>query len=349
MRVSACLLLALGLSAFTAAAAGQIRPGAHLQYDILRFDRGPTGLVDADGWRRVRLSLAGRSATGVDARAQYDFEADVWTDLFVRLPFGNGRLSLGQLKPPFSADALLSDSQSLLTENSAAGVFAPGRRLGVQYARGTLAMMLYGRDLAGLGPDFGVGVRAFRHGSLGDTRWHLGGSAALESPQDASLRLRLRPEAGPRGGSWHSSATIPTERLQRLGVEAGLQHGRLFLLGERLHLQFDADVGPARSADGGYLLAAWTLHGEPRLYSGGLFTMPEGLAGRLGQVELVARYSSVDLPASGETDLGQRGASLGLNAQFGKLWRVQLVHSAGSRESDRADANLWTLRLQLLY
>lgn len=349
MRVSARLLLALSLSVLTAPAAGQIRPGAHLQYDMLRFDQRPTGLVDADGWRRVRLSLAGKSSAGIEARAQYDFEADAWTDLFVRLPLGGGKVSLGQLKAPFSADALLSDSQSFLTENSAAGVFAPGRRLGVQYAKGTLALMLYSRDLAGLGPELGLGIRAFHHGSLGAARWHLGGSAALEAPQEASLRLRLRPDAGPRGGSWHNSATIATERLRRLGVEAALQHGNLFLLGERLHLEFDADVGPARSADGGYLLAAWTLHGEPRIYSGGLFTMPEGVAGKLGQVELVARYSSVDLPAFGEADLGQRGASLGLNAQFGKLWRAQLVHSASSRESDRAEADLWSLRLQLLY
>jgi phosphate-selective porin OprO and OprP len=343
------IALALAALCFTAAAAAApIKPGTLLHYDLTRFeDTAPAALRDASGWRRARLSLSATLPGGGDAKIEHDFSSDTFTDVYLRFPVAGGRLWLGQFKQPFSADALLSDAQHFTTESAVVGAFAPGRRLGLQYARGGLAASVYGRDLHDAGPDLGIAGRWFgSRGNVDSGLWHYGGAVAWEKPPDDRVRIGLRPDVGPRSGSWVSSGALATDDLQRLGLEGGYQHGRLLLLGELLQLRLDdAPGGRTRHADGGYITAAWTLRGSPRGYSNGLFTLPKGVAG-IGQVELVARYADVSLPRASAGSIGQQGLSLGLNAQIGRHGRLLLDRHASERSTDGADAALWTLRLQ---
>jgi phosphate-selective porin OprO and OprP len=346
-RTLSVLVLALVLAPIGAGAANAIKPGTLLQYDLTRFeDTPPTTLRDASGWRRTRLSLTAALPGGGDAKIEHDFTSDTFTDVYVRVPLAGGRLWLGQFKQPFSADALLSDAQHFTTESAAVGAFAPGRRLGVQYARGGFAASAYGRDIHDAGPEFGVASRWFgSHGDIDNGRWHYAAALAWERPQDARIRIGLRPDVGPRSGSWLSSGTLAADDMQRLGVEGGYQRGQLLLLGELLRLRLDDGVGATRHADGGYLTAAWTLRGDPRSYSGGLFTLPKATAG-IGQLELVARYAELSVPRADGSRIGQEGLSLGLNVQLGRHGRLMLDRHASERSTDDADAALWTLRLQ---
>jgi phosphate-selective porin OprO and OprP len=345
-RILPALALSLALP-FPATAAPAIKPGTLLHYDLTRFeDTPPAPLRDASGWRRARLSLTATLPGGGDAKVEHDFASDTFTDAYLRFPLAGGRLWIGQFKQPFSADALLSDAQHFTTESAAVGAFAPGRRLGVQYARGGFAASVYGRDIHDAGPDLGVGTRWFGHrGDIDGGLWHYGAALAWEQPQEARIRIGLRPDVGPRSGSWLSSGTLAADDMQRLGVEGGYQRGRLLLLGELLRLRLDDGVGATRHADGGYLTAAWTLRGDPRSYSGGLFTLPKATAG-IGQVELVARYADLSLPRASAARIGQEGLSLGLNAQVGRHGRLMLDRHASERSTDDADVALWTLRLQ---
>jgi phosphate-selective porin OprO and OprP len=350
LSVRLCSGLAVLLLSPLALAQPALKPGLFLHYDLSRIDTAaPAPLRGASGWRRARISLAASWDNGVDAKLEHDFSSDTFTDAYLRLPLAAGRLWLGQFKQPFSADALQSDSQALLTESSVAAAFAPGRRLGLQYARGGFAASVYGRDLHGSGPERGIALRGFgQRGSAATGLSHFGASAAREWPQDDLTSLRLRPDLGPRSGSWLATGTHGAQTLQRVGVEAGWQRGRGLLLGEVLRLRAEAADGRSRSADGASLTAAWTLHGASREYRNGLFATPKP-AGALGQLELVARYARIDLPHAAGGEIGQRGGSLGLNAQIGSHGRLMLARHHQRRVPDDADVAAWTLRLQLLY
>jgi phosphate-selective porin OprO/OprP len=337
----------VALLCLIAPAAAQPRLGAHLQYDLTRFGHAPAPLQDASGARRLRLSLAIGESGRPEARLQYDFESRSWTDAYFRLPLAAGTLTVGQFKPPFSADTLISDSQALFTENAASGVFAPGRRLGVQYAGKRAAVALYSRDLSGAGPEVAAAARGFATAGDEQRRWHGGISLAAERHASGSFRQRLRPEVGPDSGSWVSGPAFSADRSLRGGIEAGLQNGRWLLLGELFRTDFEADERASGNLHGGFLTAVWSLHGAPRSYKSGLFIEPKPVAGRLGSVELAVRYSDVALHSA--TGAGQRSLSIGLNAQVSGHWRLQFDRHDVRRDSDRRDAGAWTLRLQYLY
>ncbi len=356
-RLPALCVVALGVACLAGSLPllAQPRIGAHLQYDVSRFSSAPTPLQDTSGFRRARLSLSTGESGQLETRLQYDFEAQRFTDALIRWPLGDAQLLVGQFKPPFSADALLSDSQSFFTENATVGVFAPGRRLGLQYSRNDIALALFGRDAHGVGPNLAASLRGFRDFGGESQSWHVGASLLAERASSASRRIRLRPEAGPDAGSWVSSPSFVTDQNVtdqnwHAGIEVGHQRGNWLLLGELLSSRYASDSLDSRRATGGYLTSAWTLHGSPRMYKGGIFSDPKPLAGKLGSVELAVRYSSVALPSGLEpTAIGQHTLSIGLNAQIGSGWRLQLDRHDSRRDSDSRRAGLWTLRAQWLY
>ncbi len=347
LRQAAFAALALVLSA---AAAAQPKPGLFLHYDLTRTDDEARGLHDANGWRRTRLSLDHAPRDGWKLRAQYDFTADAWTDLFLAAPLAGGSLTVGQFKPAFSADALLSDGQSFFTESAVGGAFAPGRRLGAAWTRGGWTLGAYGQALDGRGPDAALVARGIADGDWGDgARWHVGASLASERPQDDRFSISLRPDGGPAQPSWLGSGSLAADRVDRIGLEAGLQRGDWLLLGEHLQARIDTLGGAGRRADGQLVTLAWTVHGDPRKLKGGLFTTPDARPGALGAVELALRYAEVEAPRADGSRRGSDSLALGVNAQVGRYARLQLSRHRHSRDFDDADAALWTLRVQLQY
>lgn len=351
--LSAAGLLALAIACPPALAGEALEFGAFAHYDLIRFDEAPTPLDDASFWRRGRISAGGKFANGVDWKVEYDFVPDAWTDAYLRVPMAGGKLWIGQYKQPVGQEALLSDKAALFTESTLAGAFAPGRKLGVQYVRsqdwGTVAVSVYGRDIHDAGPDSAVAARWYRaFGSADGGLLHLGASAAVENPQSPTIRLRLRPETGPDGGSWLSTGNLPLDRQTRYGLEGAWQRDRLLIQGEWMGSRFDAPGTGHRSGDGGYLAAAWTVHGAPRAYKDGLFGTPSQGDSLVGAVELVARYSWIDLPLAGGGGIGQDAWTVGVNAQAGKYWRLMLDYTAADADDGR-DADALTFRTQFAF
>lgn len=346
--------LIASLIAASSPSCADVHLGAQLQYDLGRFANAPAPLRDANAWRRARLSLTSEQFAGGEVKLQYDFAASRWSDAFYRRPVSSGQLMIGQFKPPFSADTLLSNSQSFFTENAASDLFAPGRRLGLQFSRSNFAAAAYGRDLHGNGPEAAFALRGFWPWGSENARWHVGAAGGMEHPASAPQRLRLRPEAGPDSGAWVSSPVFESRQTSRVGLELAHQRARWLVLGEAYQARYEDPGLRDQHARGGYLTSAWTLYGGPRAYRGGLFVEPTRIAGQIGSIELALRYAHADLPATAaELDhLGdgrQRSYSVGLNAQLGLHWRLQLNHHAVRRHQQPDGVTLWTARLQWVY
>jgi phosphate-selective porin len=228
----------------------------------------------------------------------------------------------------------------------------PLRLQGAQagWARGGWTLGAYGQALDGRGPDAALVARGIADGDWGDgMHWHLGASLSSERPQDDRSSISLRPDGGPSQPGWLGSGTLAADRVDRIGLEAGLQGGDWLLLGEHLQARLDAPGGGSRRADGHLVTLAWTVHGDPRKPKGGLFTTPDPRPGALGAVELALRYAEVELPRADGSRRGSDSLALGVNAQVGRHARVQLSRHRHARDFDDVDAALWTLRVQFQY
>ena len=352
-RTAAILLLAL--SPLLAAAEGlNPRLSANLQYDWIDFAKPePRPLRDLADWRRQEIGLLVDIPGGYGLKAEYDFEGEIWTDAYLRGPVGPLRMTVGQFKTPYGMEFLTSSRALLFTENSVAGAFAIGRRLGVmgewlQANRG-LQVALYGPDIEGAGADDGIAVRGFHSAQHGDdARWHAGVAVATESPREPNARIRLRPELRSPDPAWLDSGTLAElDGLHRGSAELGWQRGPLLLQGEWLQARFSGDR-PTRSLRGGYVQASWTLHGEARGYKDGLFATPKPVSG-LGAVEVAMRYSHISLPIAAGGERQQDDVSLGLNVQYGQFLRFMIDRHHAERDRGAPDADLWSVRAAFMF
>lgn len=345
--VAAALILAL---AGNAAAVDLPKVSGYLQYDLTRFDDSVPPLRDASQWRRVRLAFAGKLGA-VDYKAEWDPIADAWTDAYFRFAAAGGKITVGQFKQPFGLDALPSDRVATFIESATSNAFASNRRLGVQYLREdadyTFAVSGYSKDIKEGGPDQGFGARYTRVIRSGDDLIHLGAAAAQESLSNSRYSVSLRPDTSPNANSWLRSGTIRAHDLYKAGVELGWQHGPLLLTSEWMHSQTDGN-GPTRDLSGGYVAAQWTLLGGPRLYEHGVFTGQPTVAGKLGALDLVARYSQIDIPLAAGGGNGQQTLLLGVNALIGSNWRLQLDYF-DAKAHDSRDASGILARVQLAF
>ncbi|MCK7595262.1 OprO/OprP family phosphate-selective porin [Pseudomarimonas salicorniae] len=349
--LSAATLLALGLpSGAEALELGPVKIKGNFQFDTVFVDSAPAPIDDVDSWRRREFGFSTTLAEKYEMKVEYDFNSDAWTDVYLRFPAGGAKLTVGQFKIPFGPEVLASSSQLLFTESSAGSLLAPSRRLGVQYARGGdswgMQAAVFGQNLQNSGPDLGVAARAWGwRGNAESGIFHFGLAGTQESPQNNSLRFRLRPEIGSFGPNWVDGGSFRNvDDFRRTGLEFGWQRGNVAVFGDWSHGDFDGES--SRSVQGTTLQASWTVHGAPRAYdsSSGLFVGPKATEG-LGQIELALRYSDARLPRVAGGENGHDGFSVGTNVQYGKHLRFMLDRHMNERDSDGADAELWTFRV----
>jgi phosphate-selective porin OprO/OprP len=137
---------------------------------------------------------------------------------------------------------------------------------------------------------------------IGHTLLHLGVSLRHGRPEDRQLRLRSRPE------SFQAPYVVDTgvfdaDAIDMSGLEAYYRSGPL-LLGSEIFIQnVDSTSTGNPQFNGGEVFVAWNVTGETRPYkpAGGYFNAvsparPVGMGGP-GAIELVLRYSDVDLDA----------------------------------------------------
>jgi phosphate-selective porin OprO/OprP len=190
---------------------------------------------------------------------------------------------------------------------------------------------------------------------------HLGLGYSRRSPTNDSLTISSKPEANLAPS--YITATVPTETLDLMGLEAALVLGPLTLMGEYSLASIDGDAGSPNDPDfaGYYLQASYFLTGESRGYrkAQGCFDTPRpeenflGEKGGLGAWELAGRISSLDL-----TDDGIDGGQLD-DLTFGVNWylnyntRVMLDYILSDLDPTGAGAdgstNILAFRVQFAF
>jgi phosphate-selective porin OprO/OprP len=188
---------------------------------------------------------------------------------------------------------------------------------------------------------------------LSRTLLHLGVSLRDGKPEDRQLRLRARPE------SFQAPYVVDTGVFDAQGsftsgLEAYWRSGSL-LLGSELFLQnVDSDSTGDPSFNGGEVFVAWNITGETRPYkpAGGYFlavspSRPVGQGGP-GAIELVLRYSDVDLDAGTLRGGRYRRITPMVNWHLSDNIRLEFAYGVG--ELDRFDVTgktrFFTMRTQ---
>ncbi len=188
---------------------------------------------------------------------------------------------------------------------------------------------------------------------LAHTLLHLGVSLRDGKAEDRKLRLRARPE------SFQAPYVVDTNVFDAQGsftsgLEAYWRSGPLLLGGEVFLQDVDSESTGNPSFNGGEVFVAWNITGETRPYkpSGAYFlavspTRPVGQGGP-GAIELVLRYSDVDLDAGTLRGGKFRRITPMVNWHLSDNIRFEFAYGVG--ELDRFDltgkARFFTVRTQ---
>jgi len=133
---------------------------------------------------------------------------------------------------------------------------------------------------------------------------HLGLGLMHHGPDSGETRFAGRPESNV-ADKFTDTGDFPANHANQLSLEGLVSRGPFSVLAERVEARVDAPASGDPRFWGAYVAASWMLTGESRPYN-----RVGGWAGgitprrRLGAVELVAKYSRVDL-TDGSIDGGR--------------------------------------------
>jgi len=350
--------------------------GGNLQYDFNQFSgEGYNGAVleDDDAWRRQELGFTLRRKGVYDLGVTYDFHAKSWNDVALRVEtkalFGRdlGKVRIGQMKVPLGFEGnTATRAVSFLEASLPTQAFYENRRSGIDWAFErdrylVNAGYFFESDLLGNNKGDTTAVRmAWTPRKAAGDVLHLGIAGSRERPDSEvnglgvtvhpSVRWRARPEAALTSVRLVDSGTLTrVDRIDRAGLEALWIHGPWSVQGEYLRQKTTRDLGlPSYSADGGYVFASWMVTGESRGYSGGNVANPKPKAAH-GAVELLARYSRIDLDSDGIAGGRQSDWTLGANWYLTPYFKFQAnyVKSDATRGASSADPSVFELRAQM--
>ncbi len=350
--------------------------GGNLQYDFNQFSgEGYNGAVleDDDAWRRQELGFTLRRKGVYDLGVTYDFHAKSWNDVALRVEtkalFGRdlGKVRIGQMKVPLGFEGnTATRAVSFLEASLPTQAFYENRRSGIDWAFERNRYLVnagyfFESDLLGNNKGDTTAVRmAWTPRKAAGDVLHLGIAGSRERPDSEvnglgvtvhpSVRWRARPEAALTSVRLVDSGTLTrVDRIDRAGLEALWIHGPWSVQGEYLRQKTTRDLGlPSYSADGGYVFASWMVTGESRGYSGGNVANPKPKAAH-GAVELLARYSRIDLDSDGIAGGRQSDWTLGANWYLTPYFKFQAnyVKSDATRGASSADPSVFELRAQM--
>ena len=331
-----------------------------------------TALDDDHDWRRREFGFSLKRKGVYDFGASFDFEAGTWMDVAFRLEtktlFGHdaGKVRVGQMKLPLGFEGNTASRSGSFMENSLPSqAFYQGRRIGVDWAferpRYLLNAGYYGGDLEGNNPGNTLAARAaWTPVKAAGHLLHLGLATTEERPDREinglgaevlpSVRWRAKPEASLTTARLVDSGTLTqVDHIRRTGLEALYIQGPFSLQGEYLRQRTSRDAGlPGYSADGYYVFGSWLATGESRPYSNGNVGNPKPQAA-YGALELVARYSRIDLDSDGIDGGRQHNWTFGANWYLTQNFKFQAnyVKVDAERGMASADPHLFELRAQL--
>ncbi len=307
--------VAILAAAMPADAQPQLRGRIHLDYAF--YDEDATVLNDTIRVRRARLGATGRLDDNWSYTSEIDFAENGvdYKDMYLRHNnIGGGRLSIGQLKVPFSLEELTSSNNITFMERSSPNLFSLSRRIGVHYSTSgdnyTFAAMGFGQAIGGGdGGDEGLGIGArvtFTPMKGENSVFHLGAGFQnydTTNSNTTTMRFRQRPESRPDGSRLIDTGNITAvDSVFAWNLEGAWQSGPFSVQGEYFSNRVKRDAQPNATFDGYYIYGSYFLTGENRRYSGGTFSGPR--VGEKGAWELAARYSSTNLDDAGAAILG---------------------------------------------
>ena len=382
-RIAPLALLAFATPAFAATSASAWPPKlgfadgteatftGNFAWDVNRFAADAGAFDDDQDWRRKEFGIAIKRKGLYDVTASYDFQSDTWMDVALRLESKGltghdfGRWRVGQMKLPLGFEGNTATRNGAFMENALpTQAFYQGRRIGVDWAlerpRWLFNAGAYTHDLQGNNRGDSLAAR------LAWTPWkdatgvlHLGVSATSEHPDAEtnglgvesapSVRWRARPEASLTQVRLVDSGTLrDVRRIDRRGLEALWIEGPWSLQGEYLQQTTRRHALPGYRGDGWYLAGSWLLTGESRAYGGGNVANPRP-AGRRGAVELLARYSRIDLDDGLVRGGRERNWTLGANWYLGSHLKFQAnyVLADARRGTQHRQPEVLQLRAQL--
>ncbi|RRU18866.1 porin [Stenotrophomonas sp. 278] len=343
----------------------------NIAYDWNRFSDS-SGIEDADAVRRKEFGATLKKKGVYDAMVYYDFQADTWLDVFVRFEskafFGKdvGRFRFGYMKTPVGLDANTSSRAGSFLETALpVQAFYEGRRTGAEWVLERPQYLLQvgaygGKDLQGDNPGTTQAVRAawtpFK--AAGDVL-HLGVAYSEENPRgyrdgrdvhhEASARLRARPEAGLTDIRLvDSGALVTADKIKRTGLEGIWIKGPFSVQAEALQTTVTRDGQPDYTGDGQYAMASYFLTGESRPYNAGAVANVKP-AHAYGAVELLARYSRIDLDDGSVLGGRQHDLTIGANWYLTSHFKFQAnyVKADASRRGVHTTPEMFEVRAQM--
>ena len=301
----------------------QFKVGGLLQFDHYGYDRfwnrQGGGSAEENEIRRSRVTLAGSSGKHwvykFIVNIDHQDDQDRVDTGFLQYKSGPLYAKVGRFKRPGLMEQRISASWtaaielSVLDELSSAVVGKPsfgGVEIGFATKSGlpmSGALGIYDNetDASDGGDEYGIGARISMAPRFGDDSF-LHAGASYYSVDNAGENYRVRSWLGmrdPQGGARpFETNQFATDDIGQLGLELAYAAGPFSLQGEYMSVESDAALAASSDIDmsGYYVLAAYSLTGEPRGYkaSAGVFT---GLKpkGGMGAWELVARHEDADV------------------------------------------------------
>lgn len=343
------------------------------QWDVNEFSNDNGRFEDSRTNRRKEFGFTLKKKGVYDAIVYYDFQSHAWLDVFLRLEtkalLGQdyGKLRIGYSKTPVGFEGVTSArADSFLEQALPIQAIFEGRRTGIDWAfeRPTYILNLgaYGtQDLQGDNDGTTFGGRAAWTPVKADGHvLHLGVSGSIEDPDsftngkgqhlDPSTRVRSRPEAGlTLTRLIDTGALTKVDTIKRFGLEGLWIEGPWSVQSEYLQVDVQRD-GALRdfAGDGWYVFGSWVLTGESRPYSGGNVAniKPKG---DWGAVEVLARYSSLDLNDGSIQGGREHDWTLGVNWYLTQHFKFQAnyVRASADKGTTGVDPRIFELRAQL--
>ncbi|MBF0216836.1 MAG: porin [Candidatus Omnitrophica bacterium] len=319
-----------------------LKVGGRLNYDVVALDedarmRGRFGKVKDDGeMRRARFSMSGNAYKDFFYKLEYDFVSDPVSlkDAYIGykgIPY-LGSVQAGHFYEPFGFENIVSTNYLQFVEYGLPVAFSPVRNAGIMLfndafeQRMTWATGVF-RDADDTGrltsneSNWTSRVTALPwYEDEGAKLLHVGGSYSLRYPED-TVRYASRPESH-LSPNFVDTGNIKARSVNLYGTEAAVVLGPLSFVSEYQGSVVDqSGFGSHRDLHGLYAYGSFFLTGEHMPYSKtqGLFTRLKPhhnfsiSDGTFGAVELVARYSYLDLKDEGVSGGILSDSTIGIN------------------------------------